>query len=135
MDYITDTAGFEFPTGTGSAKIEYARAMVFIALDEATGEMLDVARLHDNANKVSAEFAILVRSDLKPHGLGWQLTQIIFSYGRTKRLRSIEGQVLRENATMLEMCKELGFEINSFPDAGCLTYLRGKMPPRGPVKP
>lgn len=45
VDYITDTAGFEFPTGTGSAKTEYARAMVFIALDEATGEMLDVARL------------------------------------------------------------------------------------------
>ncbi len=108
-------------------QIDYARAMAFIALDEATGEMLGVARLHDNADKVSAEFAILVRSDLKTHGLGWQLMQMIISYGRTKGLRSIEGQVLRENATMLEMCKELGFEINSFPDASYICSVKLKL--------
>lgn len=98
-------------------QIDYAKAMAFIALDEATGEMLGVARLHDNADNVSAEFAILVRSDLKAHGLGWQLMQMIISYGRTKDLRSIEGQVLHENTTMLKMCKELGFAISSVPDA------------------
>jgi acetyltransferase len=108
------------------AQIDYARAMAFIALDEATGEMLGVARLHDNADNISAEFAILVRSDLKTHGLGWQLMQMIISYGRAKGLRSIEGQVLHENTTMLEMCKELGFEMSSVPDASyiCAVQLR-----------
>ena len=107
-------------------QIDYARAMAFIALDEATGEMLGVARLHDNADNISAEFAILVRSDLKTHGLGWQLMQMIISYGRAKGLRSIEGQVLHENTTMLEMCKELGFEMSSVPDASyiCAVQLR-----------
>ena len=33
----------------------------------------------------------------------------------SKRLSRIEGQVLRENATMLAMCAELGFAIE--PDA------------------
>ena len=100
--------------------------MAFIALDEATGEMLGVARLHDNADNISAEFAILVRSDLKTHGLGWQLMQMIISYGRAKGVRSIEGQVLHENTTMLEMCKELGFEMSSVPDASyiCAVQLR-----------
>jgi RimJ/RimL family protein N-acetyltransferase len=107
-------------------QIDYARAMAFIALDEATGEMLGVARLHDNADNISAEFAILVRSDLKTHGLGWQLMQMIISYGRAKGLRSIEGQVLHENTTMLEMCKELGFEMSSVPDGSyiCAVQLR-----------
>jgi RimJ/RimL family protein N-acetyltransferase len=107
-------------------QIDYARAMAFIALDEATGEMLGVARLHDNADNISAEFAILVRSDLKTHGLGWRLMQMIISYGRAKGLRSIEGQVLHENTTMLEMCKELGFEMSSVPDASyiCAVQLR-----------
>jgi RimJ/RimL family protein N-acetyltransferase len=107
-------------------QIDYARAMAFIALDEATGEMLGVARLHDNADNISAEFAILVRSDLKTHGLGWQLMQMIISYGRAKGVRSIEGQVLHENTTMLEMCKELGFEMSSVPDASyiCAVQLR-----------
>jgi acetyltransferase len=72
-------------------QIDYARAMAFIALDEATGEMLGVARLHDNADNISAEFAILVRSDLKTHGLGWQLMQMIFSGFHYTRIAAISG--------------------------------------------
>jgi acetyltransferase len=87
--------------------------MAFIALDEATGEMLGVARLHDTADNDSGEYAILVRSDLKTHGLGWQLMQMIIAYGRAKGLRCIEGQVLQANTLMLDMCRELGFDITS----------------------
>jgi RimJ/RimL family protein N-acetyltransferase len=107
-------------------QIDYAKAMAFIALDEATGEMLGVARLHNNADNVSAEYAILVRSDLKTHGLGWQLMQQVIAYARAKGLQSVEGEVLRENATMLAMCRELGFEISSVPDAPsiCAVKLR-----------
>ena len=96
-------------------QIDYAKAMAFIALDEATGEMLGVARLHDSAGD-SGEYAILVRSDLKTLGLGWQLMQMVIAYARAKGLRCIEGQVLRENSPMLSMCRELGFEITSDPD-------------------
>ena len=97
-------------------QIDYTKAMAFIALDEATGEMLGVARLHDDAGGGCGEYAILVRSDRKSHGLGWQLMQLIIAYARTKRLRIIKGQVLHENEAMLTMCRELGFEISSDPD-------------------
>lgn len=110
-------------------QIDYARAMAFIALDEATGEMLGVARLHDNADNGSAEFAVLIRSDLKTHGLGWQLMQMIIDYGRAKGLRTIEGQVLRENAAMLKMCRELGFEVSSVPDAGYICAVKLMLQP------
>jgi len=96
-------------------RIDYARAMAFIALDEATGEMLGVARLHAVADGNSGEYAILVRSDLKGRGFGWLLMQVIIEYARAKRLRSIQGQVLHENTTMLRMCTELGFEIVTDP--------------------
>jgi acetyltransferase len=39
--------------------------------------------------------------------------QMIIEYARAEGLKTIEGQVLSENATMLAMCKELGFEIRS----------------------
>jgi GNAT superfamily N-acetyltransferase len=94
-------------------QIDYAQAMAFIALDEATGEMLGVARLHTTADQGAGEYAILVRSDLKNHGLAWQLMQMIIAYARTKGFRRVEGQVLRDNTTMLEMCRELGFEIRT----------------------
>jgi acetyltransferase len=96
-------------------QLDYARAMAFIALEEASGEMLGVVRLHADANYDSGEYAILVRSDLKGCGLGWQLMQLIVGYARAEGLRRIEGQVLAENTTMLAMCRELGFTIA--PDA------------------
>jgi acetyltransferase len=99
--------------------IDYATAMALIAIDEVSGEMLGVARLHDKADTDdrTAEFAIIVRSDLKSHGLGWQLMQLIIAYARAKGLRSIEGQVLWENRAMIDMCRELGFAVSSDQDA------------------
>ena len=105
-------------------QIDYAKAMAFIALDEATGAMLGVARLHDKTDATSGEYAILIRSDLKSHGLGWQLMQLIIAYARAKGLRTIEGQVLRENEPMLHMCRDLGFAIGEDSDAPYVCNVR-----------
>ena len=96
-------------------QIDYARAMAFIALEEASGKLLGVVRLHADANYESAEYAILVRSDLKGRGLGYLLMQMMIDYARAERLKTIEGQVLTENTAMLAMCRELGFDIASDP--------------------
>jgi acetyltransferase len=89
--------------------LDYRHEMAFVALDESTGEMLGLVRLRDELDEETSEFAILVRSRLKGHGLGWLLMQRIIAYGREKNLRRIYGDVLIENATMLQMCAELGF--------------------------
>jgi acetyltransferase len=94
-------------------QIDYARAMAFIAIEEATGAMLGVVRLHSDADYETGEYAILVRSGLKGHGLGWLLMQLIIEYARAEGIRCIKGQVLRENTSMLEMCRSLGFQIES----------------------
>jgi len=96
-------------------QIDYARAMAFIAIEESTGDMLGVVRVHADANYETGEYAILVRSDLKGRGLGWMLMQLIIEYARGEGLRCIQGQVLQENMTMLDMCRELGFQIASDP--------------------
>jgi len=89
--------------------------MAFAAIDEATGKLLGVVRLHNDASGESGEYAVLVRSRMKGHGLGWLLMQRIIDYARTIGLKSIHGQVLAENTTMLLMCGELGFEIADDP--------------------
>jgi acetyltransferase len=94
-------------------QIDYARAMAFIAVEEATRHMLGVVRLHANATYEKGEYAILVRSDLKGRGLGWTLMQTIVEYANAEGLREIEGQVLAENTTMLAMCRELGFSVTT----------------------
>jgi acetyltransferase len=92
-------------------QLDYARAMAFIAIDEASGKMLGVVRLHTSSDFESGEYGILVRSDLKGRGLGWQLMQLILEYARAEGLRRVEGQVLRGNTMMLAMCRELGFTV------------------------
>lgn len=98
-------------------QLDYARAMAFVALHEASGAMLGVVRLHIDANYEKGEYAILVRSDLKGHGLGWQLMRLIIDYAYGEGLRCIEGQVLRENTTMIAMCQDLGFTITPDPES------------------
>jgi acetyltransferase len=92
-----------------------ARAMAAIAIDETSGRMLGVVRLHDDPDGEQAEFAILVRSHLKGHGLGWLMMQHMIAYARARGLKVVHGQVLAENVTMLRMCAELGFHIADEP--------------------
>jgi acetyltransferase len=96
-------------------QIDYARAMAFVAFDEASNEMVGVVRIHSDSIYENGEYAILLRSDLKGRGLGWALMQLIIEYARSEGLKSISGDVLQENAVMLEMCKNLGFAIKSDP--------------------
>jgi RimJ/RimL family protein N-acetyltransferase len=88
-----------------------ACAMAFIAVDEQSQKMLGVVRLHDDTSAETAEFAILVRSRLKDHGVGWLLMKHMIEFSKHKNLKIVQGQVLSENTTMLAMCAELGFHI------------------------
>jgi acetyltransferase len=104
--------------------LDYARAMAFVALDMASGELLAVVRLHNNAANDSGEYAIVVRSDCKGRGLGWQLMQIMIAYARAKGLRAIEGKVLHENKAMLDMCRQFGFAIAIDPKNAAICDVR-----------
>jgi acetyltransferase len=95
--------------GDRLSHLDYGHEMAFIALDEATGQMLGLVRLKDELDEQTAEFAILVRSRLKGHGLGWLLMQRVIDYAKEKSLRRVYGDVLAENTSMLQMTEELGF--------------------------
>lgn len=97
-------------------QIDYSRAMALIVIDDSTGQMLGGVRIHSDANHETGEYAILVRSDLKGVGLGWLLMKTMIEYARAEGLRMVEGQVLRDNTTMLKMCTELGFKVEPEPE-------------------
>ncbi len=96
-------------------QLDYARAMAFVAFDEATNEMVGVVRIHSDSIYETGEYAILLRSDLKGKGLGWALMQLIIEYAKSEGLKTISGDVLKENTVMLEMCRHLGFEVKADP--------------------
>jgi len=94
-------------------QIDYERAMAFIAeerLADGHRQTLGVARAYADGDNVNAEFAILVRSDLKRHGLGSLLLEKLIQYCRKRGLRRIVGEVLLQNHRMLELAASHGFE-------------------------
>ncbi|KAB2920711.1 MAG: bifunctional acetate--CoA ligase family protein/GNAT family N-acetyltransferase [Hyphomicrobiaceae bacterium] len=96
-------------------QIDYAREMAFVAIAKETGALLGVSRFVADPDYTQGEYAVLVRSDLKGHGLGWQLMRHLIAYARSEELDQLHGSVLAGNTTMLEMCDKLGFSIGPEP--------------------
>jgi acetyltransferase len=94
-------------------QIDYDRAMAFVMFEKKTGEIAGVARFSANPDNTEAEFAIVVRTDLKGQGLGRILTERLIAYARTRGIGEIHGQVLHENTAMLAFCKQLGFSLQA----------------------
>ena len=92
-------------------QLDYDRDMAFVALESATGALAGVGRLSCDPDRAKAEYALLVRTDLQGHGLGWTLLRQIVDYARTEAIGRIEGVVLSENEKMLSMCREFGFSL------------------------
>ena len=75
-----------------------------------------ISRLTADADYVRGEYAVLVRSDLKGKGIGLALMKHLIAYAKAEGLSVIEGEVLSENAQMLDMCRQLGFVVRVDPD-------------------
>ncbi|TVR84001.1 MAG: GNAT family N-acetyltransferase [Rhodospirillales bacterium] len=100
-------------------QIDYDREMAFIATapraDRQGTETLGVVRTITDPNNELAEYAILVRSDLKGQTLGWKLMEKMIAYCRSRGTRQIVGQVLRDNNRMLRLVESLGFTARPIP--------------------
>lgn len=103
-------------------QIDYAREMAFVALSEA-GNLLGSSRLAADPDYARAEFAVIVRSDLKGKGLGWLIMQQLIDYARMEGLRELHGEVLAENTAMLDMCRDLGFRTETDPSDATLRHV------------
>ena len=93
-------------------QIDYDREMAFIAEythEDGTKETLGVVRTVTDPDNEKAEFAVLVRSDLKGTGLGKRLLLKMIEYCRSRGTGCIVGQVLKDNTRMLKFVEHIGF--------------------------
>ena len=91
-------------------QIDYDREMALAAIEPA-GAIAGVARLSFDPQFETAEFAILVRSDIQKRGLGRALLGDLLNYAKSRGARRVWGDVLGENAAMLAFVRELGGAI------------------------
>ena len=74
-------------------------------------QTLGVVRTVTDANNHTAEFAVVVRSDLKGEGMGRKLLSKMIEYCKARGTRVMKGEVLSINHRMLNLASALGFSI------------------------
>ncbi|MGQ9368155.1 bifunctional acetate--CoA ligase family protein/GNAT family N-acetyltransferase [Azospirillum sp. ST 5-10] len=101
------------PAAARLTQIDYDREMALVAIgpDARTGEPLmhGVVRIAADPDNQRAEYAVMVLSEMKGQGLGFLLMKMILDYARSRGIKQVYGEVLRENTNMLGMCRRLGF--------------------------
>jgi acetyltransferase len=102
-------------------QIDYDREMAFIASAQGAdgeAETLGVVRIVAAPDNRTAEFAIIVRSDMKGQGLGSALLRKIINYSRERGIRIFSGDVMYDNQPMLDLLKAFGFNFGRSEEAG-----------------
>lgn len=105
-------------------QIDYDREMAFVAVrqrrdgGDVGDETLGVVRAVADPDNGNAEFAIVIRSDLKGQGLGQILMMKLIDYFRTRGTQAIVGEALVDNHALIDLTKHLGFEIHNQPGTG-----------------
>lgn len=133
-------------------QIDYDREMAFIARarfdggdipetrpgrlpDETGAETLGVVRVVFDPDGVDAEFAVVVRSDLKGRGLGIRLMNKVIAYCRSRGIHRIVGQVLRDNRPMRKLMVTLGFTVRESLEDDVVEVVLDLVPPAPPPRP
>jgi acetyltransferase len=100
-------------------QIDYDREMALVLTDPGIPgrtPLHGVVRLIADPDNERAEYAIIVGHDMTGMGLGVLLMRRILDYARTRGVREVIGDVLRENRSMLGLCEALGFTRSNLPD-------------------
>jgi len=90
-------------------------AVARAAVGEVDGQLYGVSRLH-RMDGTTGEFGVMVRSDLKGCGLGRRLLEQVIERAPCIGVSQVIGLILPENAGMLALAHELGFETRPDPD-------------------
>jgi len=95
-------------------QIDYEREMAFVATVPLPGggeETLGVARAVADPDNLTAEFGVIVRSDILGGGLGRRLMHKLIGHFRQRGTQRMVGEILHENSRMLQLAQSLGFKV------------------------
>jgi acetyl-CoA synthetase (ADP-forming)/acetyltransferase len=94
--------------------IDYDREMALIAVGRDAEEgllTLGEVRAVADPDNVLAEFAIVVRSELKGMGLGRLLLERMIAYLRSRGTRELRGETMLDNERMKNLARDCGFTV------------------------
>ncbi len=107
-------------------QIDYDREMALIVTRigaDGMPETLDIAQAIADPDNETAEFAVAARSDMKKGlGFGKLLLTRIIDYEHQRGTRWLIGEALRENAGMITLARNVGFEMAKTEDPSVVGF-------------
>lgn len=118
--YFSEISEFTHDDLANMTQIDYDREMAFVAIRHPHDdpEIIGVARAMADPDNQQAEFAILVRSDLKGNTLGHQLMMKLINYTKAHGIKRLTAITMPENRNMISLAKKLGFSVEVQFDEG-----------------
>src|SRR5499427_9001522 len=114
---------------TFCASSDPSRQATFVALRQLEGELRPIAvGSYVNLGNGAAEAAFAVADAFQGKGLGTILLERLAALAADHGFRRFEAMVLPDNASMLEVFQESGFEIRSKSEHGAVTVLLSLSP-------
>ena len=112
--YFSEINEFTHEDLANMTQIDYDREMAFVAVRQQNGssEIIGVTRAISDPDNIDAEFAVLVRSDLKGLGLGRRLLEKLIAYTREHGLQRLNGITMPNNRGMVSLARKLGFDVD-----------------------
>ena len=91
------------------------------------GMLIAVATLAADPADRRGEVAICIRADRKHLGVSWELLGYIARYADDHGIETIESIESRENRAAIELEREMGFIVTTYPDDPTLVLVRRKL--------
>ncbi|WP_159652875.1 bifunctional acetate--CoA ligase family protein/GNAT family N-acetyltransferase [Vibrio atypicus] len=112
--FFSDVGEFNHEALANLTQIDYDREMAFVAVRQLDSgfQIIGVSRALINPENTDAEFAILIRSDLKGIGLGKILMTKVIDYCRHKGTKQMSGMTMPTNRGMLMLAQKMGFTLD-----------------------
>ena len=104
-------------------QIDYDREMALVAIErdsDGIERSLGEVRAVADPDNVVADFAIVVRSEIKGKGLGRLLLASIIDYSRNRGIGELRGETLSGNLRMQHLAGDLGFKLTTGTDIGTI---------------
>ncbi len=106
-------------------QIDYDREMALLAVTTVDGKEVElgVARFAINPDGESCEFAVVINDQWQKQGIGHKLMDVLMDVARSKGMRVMDGEVLKNNRRMLKLAESLGFKVEPHPEDDSVRYV------------
>ncbi len=109
---------FDHDDMAGFTQLDYEREMAFIAtwFHNGVWRIVGVVRTSTTPDNHTAEFGMMVSTQLKQQGLGTLLLGKMVDYTRKRGSKVIYAETMRENKAMQALASKVGMRVEDIPD-------------------